>query len=277
LAIGSWQNCQLLFANCQLLIGLLLKINLQLTFQKNTILVSSDLMSATRPYVLSIAGFDPSGGAGLLADIKTFEAHNVQGLGVCSALTFQNERDFLDTKWIDPCEILMQIDVLFKLYRINWAKIGLIENLDILDRIIDHLKSYNAGIDIIWDPILKATAGFVFHDKIPKEKLFEICKKIYLITPNFSEIRELLPGIKQEAGANILSNYCKVLIKGGHKKMVFLQIYCIMQTIAMKSLKQSELKRIPNMERVVYILQLYWPILQMEKFWQDHVMKLSCT
>ncbi|MCH8318135.1 MAG: hydroxymethylpyrimidine/phosphomethylpyrimidine kinase [Bacteroidetes bacterium] len=178
-------------------------------------------MSATRPYVLSIAGFDPSGGAGLLADIKTFEAHNVQGLGVCSALTFQNEREFLDTKWVDPGEILMQIDALFKLYRINWAKIGLIENLDILSRIIDHLKSYNSGINIIWDPILKATAGFVFHDKIPKEKLFEICKKIYLITPNIPEIMKLLPGVKQEAGADILSKYCKVLIKGGHRKNGF--------------------------------------------------------
>jgi len=47
-----------------------------------------------RPYVLSIAGFDPSGGAGILADIKTFEAHHTLGLGVCSALTYQTESIF---------------------------------------------------------------------------------------------------------------------------------------------------------------------------------------
>ncbi|MFI5135563.1 MAG: bifunctional hydroxymethylpyrimidine kinase/phosphomethylpyrimidine kinase, partial [Chitinophagales bacterium] len=57
-------------------------------------------MSTTRKNVISIAGFDPSAGAGILADIKTFESLGVYGLGICSAITFQNENEFLGVSWI---------------------------------------------------------------------------------------------------------------------------------------------------------------------------------
>jgi len=58
-------------------------------------------MTNSKPYVLSIAGFDPSGGAGILADIKTFENIGVYGFGVCSALTYQNDTEFIHVDWID--------------------------------------------------------------------------------------------------------------------------------------------------------------------------------
>ena len=51
-------------------------------------------------FVLSIAGFDPSGGAGVLADIKTFEQNGIQGFGVCTAITFQRDDYFDDVQWI---------------------------------------------------------------------------------------------------------------------------------------------------------------------------------
>lgn len=53
-------------------------------------------MQTARPLVMSIAGFDPSGGAGLLADIKTFEQLKVKGLAVCTAMTLQTESEFLE-------------------------------------------------------------------------------------------------------------------------------------------------------------------------------------
>jgi hydroxymethylpyrimidine/phosphomethylpyrimidine kinase len=86
-------------------------------------------MSSGRPYVLSIAGFDPSGGAGLLADIKTFELHRVQGMGVCTSLTFQNENEFEGLVWIEMPEIKKQLDILFKKYFFDYVKIGLIKSL----------------------------------------------------------------------------------------------------------------------------------------------------
>jgi len=56
-------------------------------------------MASARKNVLSIAGFDPSAGAGLLADIKTFEQHKLNGLSVCTAITLQTENKFFSIKW----------------------------------------------------------------------------------------------------------------------------------------------------------------------------------
>src|SRR5690606_29234163 len=113
-----------------------------------------------RPYILSVAGFDPSGGAGILADIKTFEAYKTIGLGVSTALTYQTEDSFLGLDWQSEKQIDMQLEPLLKRYPIKFAKIGLVESLKSLSQIIEVLKHYNPGMKIIWDPILKASAGF---------------------------------------------------------------------------------------------------------------------
>ncbi|MBL0288951.1 MAG: bifunctional hydroxymethylpyrimidine kinase/phosphomethylpyrimidine kinase [Bacteroidetes bacterium] len=65
-----------------------------------------------RPIVLSIAGFDPSGGAGLLADIKTIESHKVYGLGVLTCSTLQNELVFKEINWLETAYIKNQIKLL---------------------------------------------------------------------------------------------------------------------------------------------------------------------
>ena len=71
-------------------------------------------MAGNRPYTLSIAGFDPSGGAGILADIKTFEMNKVYGLGVISANTFQTDATFKTVDWIPLNKIMDQIQLLKK-------------------------------------------------------------------------------------------------------------------------------------------------------------------
>ena len=170
-----------------------------------------------RNHVLSIAGFDPSAGAGILADIKTFEANHVYGFGVCSAMTFQNDRNFENVEWIEVENIIRQIEVLFKRFKINWVKIGLIENVAVLKRIVEYLVMQNPDIKIIWDPILKASSGFIFNEKIDADKLIGVCKNILLITPNMEEIATLFPGMNEEEAGKYLSRYCAVLLKGGHR------------------------------------------------------------
>jgi hydroxymethylpyrimidine/phosphomethylpyrimidine kinase len=76
----------------------------------------------------------------------------------------------------------------------------------------------NPECKIIWDPILKASAGFEFHSEIDKKRLKEILRKLYLITPNVPEIVKLSGEKNLEAGAKSLSECCKVLLKGGHVK-----------------------------------------------------------
>lgn len=165
-------------------------------------------MLKEKPFVLSIAGFDPSGGAGILADIKTFESIGVYGIGVCTAITFQNENTFKEVNWLSVEQILSQIDILFEKYSVDIAKIGLVKDMETLLAIIKHLKAHNSSIKLIWDPILKASAGFEFHTEIDRRHLDMILKRIYLITPNIPEAEKLNVDAK--------SLECACLIKGGH-------------------------------------------------------------
>lgn len=175
-------------------------------------------MSKPRPYILSIAGYDPSAGAGVLADIKTFEAHRTNGFAVVSSITCQNENEFLSCDWIEIKQIKKQLVPLFKIYKIDYVKIGLIENISVLNDLVNYLLKQNPDIKIIWDPILKASAGFEFHNDIEKLDFEKICKKIFLITPNWIEIQKIYPAETALEGAKQLSGFCNVFLKGGHNE-----------------------------------------------------------
>jgi len=170
----------------------------------------------TKKYVLSIAGFDPSAGAGILSDIKTFEAHNVNGLGVCTCLTYQNELKINGISWIAAHDIIEQLKPLFEQYHIDHVKIGLIENIETLETVASYLQDENPEIKIIWDPILKSSSGFDFHGAFDTENLRTSCKRLFLITPNTYEITHLISDMTPDIGAEHLSEFSAVLLKGGH-------------------------------------------------------------
>jgi hydroxymethylpyrimidine/phosphomethylpyrimidine kinase len=169
-----------------------------------------------RPCALSIAGFDPSSGAGLTADIKTFEQNNVYGFGVCSAITIQNESEFEKVDWMTWDQIKLQLDILFKKHEIKYVKIGLVENLEVLFKIVSYLKTKKSFI--VWDPIIKASAGFLFHKKMEAALLLDILKNIDLITPNYPELLKINKIIGASDIFNLisLSGINAVLSKGGH-------------------------------------------------------------
>jgi hydroxymethylpyrimidine/phosphomethylpyrimidine kinase len=165
---------------------------------------------------LSIAGFDPSAGAGILADIKTFEFHKVEACGVCTAITFQNDIEFENAQWLSIDSIINQLKILNKRFHFPYIKIGLVENILVLEDLIDYLKNKNPAVKIIWDPILKSSSGFVFHKTINAQKFEKILKNIYLITPNYHEITKLRLGNNPHESAKELNRFCNVLLKGGH-------------------------------------------------------------
>lgn len=175
-------------------------------------------MSKERPCVLSIAGFDPSGGAGILADIKTFEQYKIIGMGVTTCLTFQNDTEFDGIKWIETDEIIKQLEVLSRKFKFGFVKIGMIKDLDTLSLLISQLHTSHSQLKIIWDPILKASAGFEIHKTIDKGKVIDICKNIFLITPNTDEIKMLTGENDEMKEAKEISKYCNVFLKGGHSK-----------------------------------------------------------
>lgn len=171
-----------------------------------------------RPYVLSIAGFDPSAGAGILADIKTFEANQVYGLGVCTALTFQHESQFDGLSWVSLTDIIRQMEVLYQCYQIDVVKIGLVENIKILVEIVRVIHAFNPQSKIVFDPILKASAGFNFHNTMTLETLKEVLVHLWLITPNIPELNRLVEGDYAAEKAISLAQYCAVYLKGGHSE-----------------------------------------------------------
>jgi hydroxymethylpyrimidine/phosphomethylpyrimidine kinase len=172
----------------------------------------------TRPYVLSIAGSDPSGGAGVFADLKTLEANRVYGLGVVSALTCQSDSEFFRVDWVPAATIMAQAEAVLQRFPVAVAKIGLIQDLEVLQTVIAYLQSVKPGIRIIWDPILQASAGYVFHGEHNELLLKEILTQLYLVTPNVPEARQLAPAAKAEDSARELSRHCHILLKGGHQE-----------------------------------------------------------
>ncbi len=168
-----------------------------------------------KPFVLSIAGFDPSAGAGILADIKTFESNDVYGFGVVTAFTWQNDIEFEKVEWLNINKIKGQVEVLLKRFDIKYVKIGLIENMDALGEVVGFLYERISNPVIIYDPILKASAGFTFHDPSP-DQLQGIIKGIYCITPNIPEAERLFGAEDMQSKLELLSEDVNVYLKGGH-------------------------------------------------------------
>ncbi len=172
-----------------------------------------------RPNILMIAGFDPSSGAGITADIKTSEQLKCYGLGVCTAITVQNEEKFLTCEWVKEKLILDQIDVLFEQYQIEFVKIGIVENWIVLKKIIERLKKHHPTIKIILDPILTSTTGYDFHEENTKQ-LEEILKDIYVFIPNVEELKRLYPNYTIEEAIKKIQFLTTIYLKGGHREEI---------------------------------------------------------
>lgn len=176
-------------------------------------------MYENRPFVMSLAGFDPSGGAGLLADCKTFENLKTYGLAIPTANTLQTEHAFHWLNWQELSRVIESLNTILSAYDVKAIKIGIVPNIEFLKNCVQTIKKTNKDIAIIWDPILKSSSGFSFMESDDHNDLIETLQNIDLITPNFTEIHQLIQSedtaLKK---ATILSHYCAVLLKGGHNE-----------------------------------------------------------
>ena len=179
-------------------------------------------MSANRPIVLTIAGFDPSGGAGILADVKTFEQHRVYGFAINTGNTIQTENEFFEMQWTDLNFVLKSLEKLFDNYSIKAVKIGIVPSLEYLKQIVFTIKRLSSETKIVWDTVLKSTTKFDFLTIENRNDLTEILSQIDLITPNYNEIKIIFPNFTPlSCFINALSFMtgeinCSVLLKGGH-------------------------------------------------------------
>ncbi len=175
-------------------------------------------MSIKRKNILTIAGFDPSGGAGILADVKTFEQHKLQSFAVQTANTIQTESQFIEPNWI-PFDIVQhQMTELLSSYQFDYVKIGLIRNFEELQRLIQILTKFNPDVRIIWDPVLSATADFNFAQSINSEQIQHILHNVFICTPNWDEVQTLSGEQDALKAASILEKNSNsgIYLKGGH-------------------------------------------------------------
>lgn len=180
--------------------------------------MSIEKFSNNRPFVLSVAGFDPSGGAGLLADVKTFENLGCYGLAVNTANTIQNDVKFKTCHWTSEVIILQQLELLLESFPVEVVKIGIIENLQVLNKVINKLLVRNKSIKIIWDPVLKSSTRFSFQEPQKfQENLESVLEKIFLVTPNYDEFKMFYPELDLKETIRKITGKTNLYLKGGHR------------------------------------------------------------
>lgn len=174
-------------------------------------------------HLLTIAGSDSSGGAGIQADLKTFAAHGTFGMSVITAVTAQNTCGVTKVQDID-CEIVQaQIEAVFDDIRVDAVKIGMVSKPEIIETIADSLLKYKPEI-IVVDPVMISKSGYPL---LAPEACETLIKKLLplatLLTPNLPET-EAITGMKVKNKADMLLAAEKiialgvkaVLVKGGH-------------------------------------------------------------
>lgn len=173
--------------------------------------------------VLTIAGSDSSGGAGIQADIKTIAAHKMYAMSAITALTAQNTTGVTATLEADAEFVGQELDAVFTDIYPDAVKIGMVSNSEIIEMIARKLKQYEVK-NLVVDPVMVATSGarLVKESAVDtmKQQLFPLAT---VITPNIPET-EILSGhtinspeaMEKAAKALSESYHCSVLCKGGH-------------------------------------------------------------
>ncbi|KXU35191.1 hydroxymethylpyrimidine/phosphomethylpyrimidine kinase [Cephaloticoccus capnophilus] len=174
--------------------------------------------------VLSIAGSDPSGGAGIQADLKTFSARGVYGMAAITALTAQNTQGVSAIHLPPAAFVRQQIDMIFADVRVDAVKIGMIASSEIAQAVAAALAPHRQ-IPLVLDPVMIAKGGATLLDPTAVATLIEALLPLaHVITPNLPEAAALLG---QPVAANrdeMAAQACQllksgaraVLLKGGH-------------------------------------------------------------
>jgi len=171
---------------------------------------------------LAIAGFDPSGWAGVMADIKTFEALGVRGVAAISALTAQNRTAVRATQSVKAAFLKKEIAALTEDFTIDAVKIGMLGNAANVRAVAGIIKKKKFK-NIVLDTVFCSTSGHALLDKKGIVEIKLLLPLITIVTPNIAEA-SALSGIKiktikdmEDAARRIFAFGAKnVLVKGGH-------------------------------------------------------------
>lgn len=175
--------------------------------------------------VLTIAGSDSSGGAGIQADIKTITVHKAYAMSCITALTAQNTTGITGIMPVPADFFQKQMESIFTDIKPDAIKIGMIASGEQAEIIAEYLEKYQIE-NVVADPVMISTSGTVLVEEETRKVLYEkLFPKVSLLTPNLPET-EFLSGIKitdkqtrEEAAGSIARRWsCAVLSKGGHSE-----------------------------------------------------------
>lgn len=168
--------------------------------------------------VMSIAGVDPSGGAGVLTDIKAFQAIGVYGCGIVTALTAQNPYKFFSTMPVPEEFIEEQIDSVMDSYDVEFIKTGMLYSPEIIKLVSKKIREYD--LKAVVDPVMVATSGGdLTREDIAKAFNKYLIPLSVLTTPNVSEAEKLADfkiNTKEDAIEASKMIKCNNIITGGH-------------------------------------------------------------
>lgn len=182
------------------------------------------MTTPTTPIALSIAGTDPTAGAGLQADLKTFSALGVYGATVVTALVAQNTTGVQAIQEIPPAFVRAQMDSVLSDLAVAAVKIGMLSQPAVIEAVADGLAAW-AGPPVVLDPVMVAASG---DPLIADDAVAVLVRRLFpmatLITPNLFEAARLLGTGPAESEAEMLAQGeglldlgpHAVLVKGGH-------------------------------------------------------------
>ena len=179
--------------------------------------------------VLTIAGSDSCGGAGIQADLKSFSANGVYGMSVITAITAQNTMGVFAVQDLEEEIIKAQIDAIFTDIAVDAVKIGMVSSISTIDAISEKLELYKPQ-NLVLDPVMISKSGYSLLKPESKRTLIKkLIPLATLITPNVPEAEEILREINaditrietvehmEKAAKEMYKLGCKnVLLKGGH-------------------------------------------------------------
>lgn len=175
-----------------------------------------------RPIALSIAGSDPSAGAGIQVDLRVFSKHSVFGTTVLTALTAQSPLEVTAVRGLPADFVQQQLQTLSQALPIAAAKTGMLWSADIIREVAQFLSA-NPSIKVVVDPVMIATSGARLISEEAVSALKEVLPLATIVTPNLDEAALLLgwerigPSQMNEAAEHLRAMYSTAfLLKGGH-------------------------------------------------------------
>jgi hydroxymethylpyrimidine/phosphomethylpyrimidine kinase len=181
------------------------------------------MTATTTPIAVTIAGSDPSGGAGIEADLKTFSALGVYGGAVITAITAQNSKGVFGVHTVPADFIAAQIDAVFADLDVGAVKIGMLGSAAAIDAVSAALGRYRPR-NVVLDPVMVASSGQRLLPADAMAQLVALIARVHVVTPNLLEAAALLdvpPGrdedeMRAQAETLLALGVGAVLIKGGH-------------------------------------------------------------